>query len=304
MELYNALKKVVELQTQDILKDVKLINILSDFRAYDDMPSSKYLLKYLINEGLMANLLFEYQPQKDVDLLLSTHINLISDIYGYKENLSDYVIKSIAYALGWTTIIPTITSFSSNETNKDVTLQNDVPIIDDGKHLLFKQFPITGDVNTFIQNLTSAGYRLVEPYNYTYHAASLIGSFAGNNDCTIAVIGTPKTHIACCVMVFMQEHHIWYTLKDQYEKVKNQLKKKYGTPESYEFFSEPYYEGDGSELTALWSDHCTYLSNFSTENGKVGVSMSKEAKVLIIYQDRINIEIQESENNALADDDL
>lgn len=305
MELYNALKKVVDLQTEDILKDIKLINILSDFKAYEDMPSSKYLLKYMINEGLIANLLYEYQSQDDLNILLDSHKTLLSDTYGYKDGLADYVVRSIAYALGWTNEIP------SESRGNDIAITpnaasapSSTQIIDDGKHLLFKQFPINGDVNTFIQNLVQSGYSLVEPYNYTYHAASLTGSFAGNNDCTIAVIGTPKTNIACCVMIFMQEHHIWYTLKDQYEKIKNQLKNKYGTPESYEFFRDPYYEGDGSELTALWSDHCTYLSNFTTENGKVGVHMSKEAKVLIAYQDKINCEIQDSENASLADDDL
>ena len=305
MELYYALKKVVELQSEDILKDVKLINILGDFKAYDDIPSSKYILKYMVSEGLMANLLYEYQSQNDVNTLLDSHKTLLSDTYGYKESLADYVMRSIAYALGWISEIPSESKSNDIAINSKAVSAPSIPqIIDDGKHLLFKQFPINGDVNAFIQNLVQSGYCLSEPYNYTYHAASLTGSFAGNNDCTIAVIGTPKTHIACCVMIFMQEHHIWYTLKDQYEKIKNQLKKKYGTPESYEFFSEPYYEGDGSELTALWSDHCTYLSNFSTENGRVGVSMSKEAKVLIIYQDNINCEIQESENASIADDDL
>jgi hypothetical protein len=302
MELFNALKKVVDLQTQDILKDIKLINILSDFKAYDEYPPSKYLLKYMISEGLMANLLFEYQSSSDVEILLSSHSKLLSDTYGFKENLSDYVIRCIAYSLGWINDIPTIIAPSSSETNK-IEIQEE-PIVDDGKHLLFKQFPITGDVKKFIQSLISSGYTMVEPYNYTYSAASLRGSFAGNNDCSIVVLGTPKSHITCCVMVFLQEHHIWYTIKDQYEKIKSQLTKKYGTPESYEYFMDPYYEGDGSELTALFSDHCTYLSMFNTSNGKITVSMTSEAKVMIAYQDKINIEIKDSESNSLAHDDL
>jgi len=305
MELYNALKKVVDLQTEEILKDVKLINILSDFKAYDDMPSSKYLLKYMVNEGLMANLLYEYQSQNDVNILLDSHKTLLSDTYGYKESLADYVVKSLAYALGWVPDIPSISDNNKNSCTTNTTpVQSSPQIIDDGKHLLFKQFPITGDVKTFIQNLLNEGYVLNEPYNYTYHAASLTGSFAGNNDCSIAVIGTPRTHIACCVMVFLKEHHIWYTIKDEYEKIKNQLSKKYGNPESYEYFMDPYYEGDGSELTALYADHCTYLSMFNTANGKISVSMSSDAKVMITYQDKINIEIQESEQNTLAHDDL
>jgi hypothetical protein len=53
----------------------------------------------------------------------------------------------------------------------------------------------------------------------------------------------------------------------------------------------PYYEGDGSELTALYSDHCTWMSIFKTAKGTISVSMTSESKVLITYQDKINQEI-------------
>lgn len=305
MELFLALKKVVELQSEDILKDVKLINILSDFKAYDDMPSSKYLLKYMINEGLMANLLYEYQSQDDVNTFLGSHKTLLSDTYGYKESLADYVVRCLAYALGWISDIPSISNMNDSLNIPNTTPVNSSPqIIDDGNHLLFKQFPINGDVNSFIQCLTNGGYTISESYNYTYHAASLKGSFAGKTDCSIAVIGTPKTHIVCSVMVFMQEHHIWSSIKSQYEELKNQLSRKYGNPVSYEYFSDPYFEGDGYELTALGCDHCTYLSMFETTNGKISVSMSSGAKVMIVYQDKTNCEIRDKETNSIANDDL
>ena len=105
-------------------------------------------------------------------------------------------------------------------------------------------------------------------------------------------------------MVFFQPHQIWYSIKDKYEKIKNQLTKKYGKPESHEFFSDPYYEGDGYELQALSNEHCTWMSLFRTPIGSVSVSMSSESKVLVIYQDKINQEIRESEQNSIADDDL
>lgn len=305
MELYNALKKVVELQTEDILKDGKLINILGDFKAYEDMPSTKYLLKYMVSEGLMANLLYEYQSQNDVIELLNNHIKLLSNTYGYKESLAEYVVKCLAYALGWITELPSISNLNENSNipnNAQVNLQPQ--IIDDGKHLLFKQFPITGDVNTFIQALSSSGYKLEEPYSYTYHAAALSGPFAGHNDCSVLVVGTPKTHQAYAVMVYLQEHHIWFTIKNEYEQIKSQLTKKYGKPESFEYFSDPYYEGDGSELTALYSDHCTWRSYFKTSNGTISVSMTNNYKVLIAYQDKLNQEIRDQEDNAIANDDL
>ena len=61
MELYNAIKTVIDLQGKDILKDIRLLNILSDFNAYEDMPASKYLIKNMVNKGLMAELLMESQ---------------------------------------------------------------------------------------------------------------------------------------------------------------------------------------------------------------------------------------------------
>ncbi len=304
MELYNALKNIVSLQSADILKDARLVNILSDFKAYEEFAAAKFVIKSLISEGLMAKFILEGQSQNDIETTIATNKQNLVENYGFKEGLSEYVLRSIAYAMGWTDETPTINTKPENDTSVKESPQVPNEIIDDGKHLLFKQFPITGDVNTFINLLVANGYRLAEPYNYTYNAASLIGSFAGNNECHVAVLGTPKTKIACTVMVFLGEHHVWYSIKGQYEKIKNQLSKKYGTPETHEFFLDPYYEGDGSELTALYSDHCTYMSMFNTPNGKVSVSMTGDAKILIAYQDNINNEIKDSEVSSIADDDL
>ena len=304
MELYNALKTVIELQGRDILKDPRLINILSDFKAYEDIPASKYLLKNMINEGLMAKLLLEYQSSPDAETLLASHRLSLSDTYGFKEDIADYVLNSLAYAQGWISEEP---SFNIHHTPDGLYEGQINPIDtpeDDGQHLLFKQFPINGDVNSFIRQLTASGYTLVEPFNSEYNIASLKGTFAGNTDSIIAVFVTPKSKIVYSVMVFFQEHHIWYTLKDEYEKVKAQLTRKYGTPESYEYFLDPYYEGDGSELTALYSSHCKYLSVFKTNVGQIIVNMTSDAKVTIAYQDTINNSIKDAENESIADDDL
>ena len=304
MELFKALKTVVDLQGNDILKDSRLINILSDFKAYEETPAAKFLLKILINEGLMAKLLVEHNSFTDISTLIATNKGVLSDIYGFKDNVSEYVLNCLAYAQGWTDEIPSLATVSNDNLPNSSQSKKVEVTIDDGKHLLFKQFPITGDVNALIKQLSSSGYTIAEPYNYVYNAASLIGSFAGNNDCNVAVIGTPRSHLACGVMVFLQEHHIWYTIKDQYEKIKNQLTKKYGNPETYEYFLDPFYEGDGSELTALFSDHCTWMSIFKTAKGTISVSMTSKSKVLITYQDKINQEIREQEASSIADDDL
>jgi hypothetical protein len=303
MELYSAIKTVIELQGKDILKDIRLVNILSDFNAYEEMPASKYLIKNMVNEGLMAKLLMESQTISDVVMLIGSHKRLLSDTYGYKDNLAEYVINSIAFAMGWSSDAPTpnFSSISSQSPSASSPLKP----TDDGKpHLSFKQFPITGDVNTFIRQLESIGYVLTEPFSPTYKAAALHGSFAGNNDCSIIVFSTPKTLIARGVMISFGEQQVWYNLKDQYEKVKAQLSKKYGIPKVYEYFLDPYYEGDGYELTALSNDHCSYTSIFEVPDGTISVFLTGEAKVAIMYQDKINTEIGEKEKESLADDDL
>lgn len=304
MELYKALKTVIDLQGPEILKDQRLINILGDFKAYEEAPAAKFLLKSIINEGLITKILVDYSSATDASVVISTNRRLLSNTYGFKEKIADYVLKCLAFAQGLIYEVPSLSSTAMEELSDIESSNYPETIENDGKHLLFKQFPITGDVNSFINLLLKNGYSLAEPYNYTYNAASLMGSFAGNSDCQIGVIGTPKSHIACTVMIFLQEHHIWYSIKDQYEKIKNQLIKKYGSPESHEYFLDPYYEGDGSELTALYSQHCAFISTFDTPNGKVSVSMTGDAKVLIAYQDKINNELKDKEENSIADDDL
>lgn len=308
MELYNALKKVVELQNEEILKDVKLINILSDFRAYDDVPSSKYLLKYMISEGLMANLLYEYQSQDDFNILLDSHKTLLTDTYGYKDSLAEYVVRSLAYALGWTSVIPSINNPLPN--TGSINIQPQTTIInpsDDGRtHLSFRQLPINGSVSQFIANLETVGYTQKFSYSHEKRTAVLTGSFAGVNNCEIYVVGTPLTETVCRVIVYFPEQKVWYNIKSEYNKWKDKFTSKYGKPNSYEFFSDPFYEGDGSEMTALYSEHCTYASYFNDNEsgGTIVVKMTTYYCVAIIYEDKYNTEIDDKEKNTIEDNDI
>ena len=44
--------------------------------------------------------------------------------------------------------------------------------------------------------------------------------------------------------------------------------KKYGEPKDhFEFFSSPYYEGDGYELQALRKEKCNYISFWTLDKG-------------------------------------
>ena len=51
MPLHEALREVVDREGKEILKDLRLINILDDYKAFEENPSSKFILKSIINEG-------------------------------------------------------------------------------------------------------------------------------------------------------------------------------------------------------------------------------------------------------------
>ena len=92
----------------------------------------------------------------------------------------------------------------------------------------------------------------------------LTGSFAGFDNVTIAVLGTPQTNTAYKVAVFFEEKETFSSLETQYRSLLKSYSDKYGNPEkSYDFFIDPYYKGDGYELQALRNDKCRYISFFT-----------------------------------------
>ena len=57
MELHTAIRNIVNLSGNDILKEKRVVNILSDFNAYEVLPSAKFVLKNIIEEGFMTRFL-------------------------------------------------------------------------------------------------------------------------------------------------------------------------------------------------------------------------------------------------------
>jgi len=122
-----------------------------------------------------------------------------------------------------------------------------------------------------------------------------------NEKCEILVVLTPKTQIVWKIVVRMPEQYSWFSLKDEYTTIKNDLIKKYGEPEKeYSFFSSPYYEGDGYELSASKNDKCTYDA-FWNNGVFIGISF---AQVKICYESLKGGIILDKENAENAKNDL
>jgi hypothetical protein len=160
------------------------------------------------------------------------------------------------------------------------------------EHLKFRGVPIDGNVNSFIDKLRDLGYYLYDSSDSD--EIIMKGKFL-NKDCDIIIVTTPKYRTVAKVVVSTQEYYSWSSIKKDYIEVKHQYCIKYGDPKSYEFFSKPYTEGDGDEMSALKLDKCTFMSVYYTMIGKICVKMTLSSNIWIEYEDNYNMEKMDKE---------
>jgi hypothetical protein len=119
----------------------------------------------------------------------------------------------------------------------------------------------------------------------------------GSNQVELNVIFTPKTKVAWKFVVYLPEQSSWYSLKSQYNEYLNMLKSKYGEPKNdYHFFSSPYSEGDGYEMTGVKVDKCVYAAYWED---KYSIEISKFEQVKIAYENPVNSEIYSKEKKEI-----
>lgn len=97
MELHKALKNIVNLSGVSILKEQRLVNILADFNAYEDVPSAKFIIKTIIAEGYMERLIANGKWDSNCDKLIDQFAAMTGVV---KDNVS-YVFESLGFSLGW-----------------------------------------------------------------------------------------------------------------------------------------------------------------------------------------------------------
>ncbi|NDV47517.1 hypothetical protein D0T49_10710 [Paludibacter sp. 221] len=167
-------------------------------------------------------------------------------------------------------------------------------------HMTFKNIPINGSVSEFCKKLTDNGF-VLDKKEKGY--ASLTGKFV-NQECEILVLGSAKSDLTWKVVAYLPEKTSWGNLKSQYFDLKAQFTAKYGEGKAYEFFSDPYYEGDGYEIQALKKEKCTYVTFWKVDNGNISLEISKYSQVAISYEDKENYAIRENERESIINDDI
>jgi hypothetical protein len=145
MELHLALRKIIETDGAGIINDVRLINILSDFKAYDNYPSSRYVLRIMIGEGYMQKL---YSIGKWNNLSESLQ-NKFSVITGFEIEIVEIVFQSIAFGLGW---INKISPTHSKRYNSNISHNKSCLSQQEWDHLTYEQRVDYYNTNTIWNN--------------------------------------------------------------------------------------------------------------------------------------------------------
>ena len=157
------------------------------------------------------------------------------------------------------------------------------------------------DMTTFVTQLKGKGFELKYIQD---NGAVLSGAFAGKEDCTIYVLCSANTKQVWKVIVDFPKQSSWYSLKGQYNSLKESYTAKYGEPKSYEFFSSPYEEGDGYEMTAVGVEKCSYASFFKTTQCNIVLKIDKDKCVEVQYEDNINVGIWRREKQQAVSNDI
>lgn len=169
------------------------------------------------------------------------------------------------------------------------------------EHLTFSGITICGSATSFRSSMESKGFIS----NRTDDDETMMvfaGDFIGKSTELIVVYLTPKTKQVWKVVVYFIEKTSWYDLKNEYNTLKDQVIQKYGNPNAdYDFFSSPYDEGDGYEMTGVAVDKCNYAAYW--DNG-ISVEISKLKSVKICYEDPIQVNILKQEKSQMAQEGL
>ena len=102
MELHQALKHIIRCEGQDIVTDLRIINILNDLNAYQDIQGSKYILRAIFDDGFASRFYQTGSLNKQANDL----IRRFTTTTGFNEESVLKIFHSLAFGLGWISQMP------------------------------------------------------------------------------------------------------------------------------------------------------------------------------------------------------
>ena len=166
------------------------------------------------------------------------------------------------------------------------------------EHLKFKNIPIDGPKQAFIEELQKSEFHLVDNTDF---GASLRGRFTGKP--VSAFVMTTSEGNVCRVAVNFDAPENWGSLKLDYYTLLRSLTYKYGKAEEMTTeFQFPYADGDGRELEAFQRRRATWYARFVSPEGTIHLvignnPINQRPSINIFYEDAINCQRQDEINS-------
>lgn len=296
MKLSEAIKKVVDSESSEVLVNHIFLNFIQDYQGFEECSAAKYILKTMIDEGFMDRIKFVYDTNGTWEDKIASYSQQLKSSYGFKDELVDITINALMYAFGW--------EFESdNHLEVDNASETESSTDDDstGKYFTFKGVEINGNLQSIVRNLNKKGFVIEEQ---TPEGTSMVGTFAGITDCHIYISVSQITGLSSKVLVIAARTNNWYSAKSEYSRLKDMLSQKYEELSKWESFDSPYYEGDGYELSAINCGRGRYFCNYGNDLGTITLMITGEGTILMQYEDNSIKAIEEKGVLQSADEDL
>jgi len=157
----------------------------------------------------------------------------------------------------------------------------------------FMGIKIDGNKDVLVAKYKAKGFKISVPPSE--NAVTMEGIVDGNK-VEILIVSTPITHKVWQMQVYLEKDYTWSNIEKRYEKYLAILTEKYGNPtDSFNFFIQPYYEGDGYEMSAIKNNKVVY----STFWDYVNLSISEWQQVCIKYENHVNADLYQEEKKII-----
>lgn len=295
MKLHDALKSAVSSQGVSVLKDIRLGNILSDYKAYEEFPATKFILTTFIKEGLMPSFMKALHADKAKDVTLQTYVKNAVNAYGFNASLTQLVLESVAYALN---AIDAVSSCIPSQEALVPAKQYGVHRLPLGTIPTFMGMPVQGDVTTFVEKLKKKGLKPLK--SKRRGEVELRGDFAGLENCEFFIGYTAITSQVCNVEVIYKEHSCMWD--DVYKIMKDCLSHKYGEPTlCEEKFPNGMTEYDASldfENSFMLKEDFVFSCNWEDEEEYLitDIYVVYPGEVRLFFRNLNNLDLREKED--------
>lgn len=225
MNLSQAIRSLVEAKGINILKSPLSINILSDYNAFNEYPSSKNILKNIISEGYLDKIVFFYDNGIPIGDAPLTYASELYHQMGFRADISNYVLNAILEALGFESILSDISKEEEFQIQlSDKSLSNQTSD-QESAHIVFNGISLNNNMNSIASKLSKKGFDVIERDS---KRIQLNGEFCGDEDVDIMIFGN-KNGLTSCVRAIIKSLSVFqYELNE--EKYIKLLTTKYGSP--------------------------------------------------------------------------